>query len=67
MRARSTAVFALLLWLRAEGARAQSCPAIELQSIVDASLTSSIFLTHAGDGTERLFIVEQPVYSHSLA
>ncbi len=60
MRIRATAFLALTWGLGAAGARAQTCPAIALQSMVDASLTSPLFVTHAGDGTERLFIVEQP-------
>ncbi len=47
-------------WLRADpDAFAQSCPAVSLQSAANASLSSPIFLTHAGDGTNRLFVVEQ--------
>ena len=60
MRIRASVFLALTWGLGAAGARAQSCPAIDLQSMVDASLTNPIFVTHAGDGTERLFIVEQP-------
>jgi glucose/arabinose dehydrogenase len=60
MRIRATVFLALTWGLGVAGARAQSCPAIELQSMVDASLASPVFVTHAGDGTERLFIVEQP-------
>jgi glucose/arabinose dehydrogenase len=41
-------------------ARAQSCPTLDLEPIVTPSVTSPIFVTHAGDGTGRLFIVEQP-------
>jgi glucose/arabinose dehydrogenase len=34
------------------------CAAIQLQPVV-AGLSSPVYLTHAGDGTNRLFIVEQ--------
>jgi len=60
MRIRAIAFLALTWGLGTASARAQSCPAIDLQSMVDASLTNPIFVTHAGEGTERLFIVEQP-------
>jgi glucose/arabinose dehydrogenase len=41
-----------------EGA-AQSCPAIRLGPVVASGLSGSLFVTHAGDGSNRLFIVEQ--------
>jgi glucose/arabinose dehydrogenase len=60
MRLPGAAALALSLSLwAAPDILAQTCPAIELQSIVHGSLMNPIFVTHAGDGTERLFIVEQ--------
>lgn len=38
----------------------QQGPAIELAPIVTAGLRNPLFLTHAGDGSGRLFVVEQP-------
>jgi glucose/arabinose dehydrogenase len=40
-------------------AAAQSCPAIELGPVLTGGLSSPLFVTHADDGTNRLFIVEQ--------
>jgi hypothetical protein len=60
MRKCATVFLALTWGLGAADARGQSCPAIDLQSMVGASLTNPIFVTHAGDNTGRLFIVEQP-------
>jgi glucose/arabinose dehydrogenase len=59
---RNRAAFALLsiLWLGAGRARAQSCPAVVLEPVVSSGLSSPTFVTHAGDATGRLFIVEQP-------
>src|SRR5262249_60734126 len=33
--------------------------AIQLEPVVSTGLTSPVFVTHAGDGSNRLFIVEQ--------
>jgi glucose/arabinose dehydrogenase len=54
---RATLIVALLV---AVDALAQTCPEIELQPVVVLDPTSPIFVTHAGDGTGRLFIAEQP-------
>jgi len=59
MRIRATAIVALTWGLGVVDLRAQSCPAIELQPVLDLGLTSPVLVTHAGDGTGRLFIVEQ--------
>jgi glucose/arabinose dehydrogenase len=58
MRGISIPVALSALWLSTE-ARGQTCPAIELQPILGESVPSPVFVTHAGDGTGRLFIVEQ--------
>ena len=60
MRVRSILALALLLGPAVREGRAQSCPAIELEPIVSGGFTSPVFVTHAGDGTGRLFIVERP-------
>jgi glucose/arabinose dehydrogenase len=59
MRIRAT-LLGILAWSvgSAEG-RAQSCPAIELEPVLGSGLASPLFVTHAGDATGRLFIVEQ--------
>ncbi|MGH2397848.1 MAG: PQQ-dependent sugar dehydrogenase [Nitrospiraceae bacterium] len=47
--------------LSAKGSSAvQQGPAIELAPIVTAGLRNPLYLTHAGDGSGRLFVVEQP-------
>jgi glucose/arabinose dehydrogenase len=51
------AIAALLAVDRA--ASAQSCPAVALQPVANASVSQPIYVTHAGDGTNRLFVVEQ--------
>jgi len=38
----------------------QQGPAIELAPIVTTGLRNPLYLTHAGDGSGRLFVVEQP-------
>jgi glucose/arabinose dehydrogenase len=49
-----------LIWaLGTVEAPAQTCPAIELQPVIVQGLTNAVFATHAGDGTGRLFAVEQ--------
>jgi glucose/arabinose dehydrogenase len=58
MRGISFSIVLASLCLAAD-AGAQSCPAIDLEPILDPAAASPIFLTHAGDGTGRLFIVEQ--------
>jgi glucose/arabinose dehydrogenase len=42
-----------------EQARASEAPAIDLVPVVTHGLRSPLFLTHAGDGSGHLFIVEQ--------
>jgi glucose/arabinose dehydrogenase len=37
-----------------------SIPTVALESVVMAGLQSPVYVTHAGDGSGRLFIVEQP-------
>lgn len=60
MRFRATALLVSIWRLSALDAGAQTCPAIELQGVViPALLTNPIFAIHAGDGTGRMFIVEQ--------
>ena len=39
--------------------RAAALPRIDLQ-LVTANVTNAVYITHAGDGSGRLFIVEQP-------
>jgi hypothetical protein len=51
------ASFSLGFW--ATPARGQTCPAIDLQPILSDSFPNPIFVTHAGDGTNRLFVVQQ--------
>jgi len=50
--------FLLMLWFCASVANAQSGPA-RLETVV-TGLTSPLYVTHARDGSNRLFIVEQP-------
>ena len=59
MRTRAAAFLVLIQGLGGVEALAQTCPAIELQPIL-LGLTNPVFVTHAGDGTGRLFLVEQP-------
>ncbi len=57
---RTAALVLVAAWLETDPeAYAQFCPAVSLQSAANASLSSPIFLTHAGDGTNRLFVMEQ--------
>ena len=49
-------------FLRPSGAQ-ESAPMEELQIrrvFADLELTRPVFLTHAGDGSDRIFVVEQP-------
>jgi glucose/arabinose dehydrogenase len=59
MRTRPAAVLALSFGLGAVEALGQTCPRIELQPLLDLGPTSPTLVTHAGDGTGRLFVVEQ--------
>jgi glucose/arabinose dehydrogenase len=60
MRRHRRALVLLAAWLATEGdASAQSCPVISLEPAANASLSQPIFVGHAGDGTNRLFVVEQ--------
>lgn len=49
---------ALSLCLGAEASR--EVPAVLLEPVVAGGLERPVFVTHAGDGTGRLFIIEQP-------
>jgi len=57
-------LFVSLGWLsNAEAgdlARASEVPAFDLRPVVTHGLQSPLFLTHAGDGSGHLFVVEQP-------
>lgn len=35
-------------------------PALHLETVIQAGLQQPLFLTHAGDGSQRLFVLEQP-------
>jgi hypothetical protein len=60
MRIGSVAILALAWTVdSARESAAQSCPAIELGPNVAPGLSSPILVTHADDGRNRLFIVEQ--------
>jgi glucose/arabinose dehydrogenase len=60
MQRHRRALVLLAAWLAAGGdASGQSCPAISLEPAANASLSQPIFVGHAGDGTNRLFVVEQ--------
>ncbi len=60
-RLRTAALVLFTAALRnASDANAQSCPAISLVTAANQTISSPIYLTHAGDGTNRLFVVEQP-------
>ncbi len=71
MRARGLLVLALGLWaavLTTAGAQPQAIGPVELErAFPDIAFDDPVFLTQAGDGTGRLFVVEQRGLVHVLA
>ncbi len=63
-RARVSVVLACAAGLSLAGCppaeASQDFPAVSLEPVVAEGLERPVFVTHAGDGTGRLFIVEQP-------
>ncbi len=49
----------LALALAAARASAQSCPAVGLDPVLTSGLSSPLYVAHAGDDSDRLFIVER--------
>ncbi len=58
VRMGASALLGMLLGLIVAGAAARAEPGIELQLVADG-LAQPLFVTHAGDGSGRLFVVEQ--------
>jgi glucose/arabinose dehydrogenase len=48
-----------LVGLGASGAAAAALPTIQLEVVSEATLVTPVGLTHAGDGSDRLFVVDQ--------
>jgi hypothetical protein len=60
MRFPTIAILVVVCGLQpARDSAAQSCPAIELGPVIAPGLSGPLFATHAADGSNRLFIVEQ--------
>ncbi len=55
-----TGWFIVLVCVAGVPVSAGSLPAIALEPVISAGLRHPVYVTHAGDGSGRLFIVEQP-------